>query len=288
MTRILMFHRVLADRPTAFGLPSCYRLRGTALTPQEFARILDGLETVLDLTEVEDALASGSDVPRGAVLTFDDGYREHLEIVAQMLAARGLPAVFYVATGFRGRHVAVVDAWYWLLDHARTARVSLRLPDGTVFNGRVDTVDGKQEFVVGRPKVALLQAVVSSQWELVRALSAALSVSLPDDLAARLYLAAEEWPALASLGLRVGAHTVTHPRLTQVEGNVLDLEVVESVEALRTLGPVAFAYPDGAYDNRVKAAVKRAGVSSAVTCEEGVVTTGTDRLRLPRVFVQPN
>ena len=40
-TRILMLHRVLPAAPAAFGLPDCYRMRGTALTASELARVLD-------------------------------------------------------------------------------------------------------------------------------------------------------------------------------------------------------------------------------------------------------
>ncbi len=86
--------------------------------------------------------------------------------------------------------------------------------------------------------------------------------------------------------MRVGAHGVGHPRLTPVGEGGLRAEVEGSVAVVGRLGdPVAFAYPDGAYDARVVEAVQRAGVSSAVTCEAGCVGPGADRLRLPRVFV---
>jgi hypothetical protein len=40
-TRILMLHRVLDGAPMSFGLPDCYRMRGTALTVAELERMLD-------------------------------------------------------------------------------------------------------------------------------------------------------------------------------------------------------------------------------------------------------
>jgi peptidoglycan/xylan/chitin deacetylase (PgdA/CDA1 family) len=287
-TRILMLHRVLDDAPAAFDLPSCYRMRGTALTVDELVRVVEDAGPILALEAVELALARGEDPPGGSVLTFDDGYREHLDVVVPLLAERGVSATFYVAAGLHGdgQDVAVVDAWYWLLDHAveRVARVPL--PGGGEYRGRIDTHDGKAAWVEGEPKAALLAATDAQQAAMIAALSESVGCMLPVDLAARLYLRPAEWSALVGLGMRVGAHSVSHPRLTQVGDDVLGAEVHGSVAAVRALrGPVAFAYPDGAYDERVVREVRRAVVSSSVTCEPGVVRRGADLMRLPRVFV---
>jgi peptidoglycan/xylan/chitin deacetylase (PgdA/CDA1 family) len=287
-TRILMLHRVLDDAPAAFGLPNCYRMRGTALTVDELVRVVADAGPILALDVVEHALARGEAPPGGAVLTFDDGYREHLDVVAPLLAERGVPATFYVATGLHGEGagVAVVDAWYWLLDRSveRVARVPL--PGGGVYRGRIDTYEGKTAWVGGEPKTALLAATDAQQAAMIAALAASVGCALPADLAARLYLRPVEWSALVSLGMRVGAHSVSHPRLTEVDDDVLRAEVQASVDGAGRLGgPVAFAYPDGAYDERVVREVRRAAVSSSVTCEPGVVARGADLMRLPRVFV---
>lgn len=287
-TRILMLHRVLDDAPAAFDLPNCYRMRGTALTVDELVRVIEDAGRILPLDAVEQALARDEDPPAGTVLTFDDGYREHLDVVAPLLAERGVSATFYVATGLHGEgaDVAAVDAWYWLLDHASERVARVPLPGGGDHRGRIDSYEGKTAWVGGEPKAALLAATVAQQAEMIAALAESAGCVLPVDLAARLYLRPAEWSALVGLGMRVGAHSVSHPRLTQVEDDVLQAEVHGSVDAMRVLGgPVAFAYPDGAYDGRVVREVSRAAVSSSVTCEPGVVGRGADLVRLPRVFV---
>lgn len=287
-TRILMLHRALDDVPVAYGLPNCYRLRGTALTLDELVRLLDEVSPVMTLDAVEQALALGEEPPPGYVLTFDDGYRDHLDCVAPLLAARSVSATFYVATGLhgRGRDVAIVDAWYWLLDHAEARVARVPMPDGDEFRGRIDTLEGKREWVTGEPKRVLLGATAVQQAGMVAALAESVACELPDDLAARLYLCREEWSTLVTLGMRVGAHSVRHLRLTDVDDGTLRVEVRSSIEAVHGLcAPVAFAYPDGAYDERVKTEVRLAKASSAVTCEPGDVRRGADVLRLPRVFV---
>lgn len=287
-TRILMFHRVLPDVAVAYGLPCSYRIRGTSLTREELRETLDLAGPILPLDALERALAGGGAMPAGAVLTFDDGYREHLDVVAPLLAQRGVTATFFVATGLHGGSAAVaaVDAWYWLLDHARSPVATVPMPDGGSYVGRLDTLDGKAAWVCGLPKAALVAQSARGQRQMLEALAEAVRCDVPEDLAARLYLRPDEWGALARMQMRVGAHSVSHPRLTGLTREGLEAEVVASVEAVSAhSADVAFAYPDGDYDERVVDLVRSTGVSSAVTCEPGVVSAGADLMRLPRVFI---
>jgi peptidoglycan/xylan/chitin deacetylase (PgdA/CDA1 family) len=285
-----MFHRVRPAEPVAFGLPDCYRLRGTSLTPGEFEQALDEAGPVLPLKAVEDALHAGEAPPPGVVLTFDDGYREHIDLVAPLLASRGATGTFYVATGLHGADeaVAAVDAWYWLLDNARRPMARVELPDGCIFSARLDSEAGKREWVIGTPKHALLGASPAAQQRLLSALAGALGVALPSDLARRLYMTPAEWRGLAALGMGLGAHSVTHPRLTEIDGDQLAAEVTNSLRGVvQIAGPAAFAYPDGEHNAAVVALVRQAGATSAATCIAGPVERGCDAMRLPRMFVSP-
>lgn len=285
LTQILMLHRVIPKAPAAFGLPDCYRIRGTALTVDELGRVLDEAGTILPLEVVERALTAGEPPPPGTVLTFDDGYREHLDVVAPQLRERGATATFYVATGLHGdgSALAPVDAWYWLLDHAERAEAAVPLPGGGAYRGRVDSLEGKTAWVTGPPKSAMLAADPAERGRMLEALAESVGVGIPPDLARKLYLTREDWRSLAALGMRVGAHSVSHPRLTQVDDAELDREVGESVSAIAAIcSPVAFAYPDGAFDERVLASVRVSHASSAVTCVRGSVTATSCVFLLPR------
>lgn len=285
LTQILMLHRIIPAAPAAFGLPDCYRIRGTALTVDELERVLHEAGPVLPLEAVERALNAGETPPPGTVLTFDDGYREHLDVVAPLLHECGATATFYVATGLHGdgEALAPVDAWYWLLDHAERAEAAVPMPGGGVYRGRVNTLEGKAAWVTGPPKAAMLAATPIERARMLESLRDSVGVTIPNDLARRLYLTREDWRGLVSLGMRVGAHSVSHPRLTQLDHHELDREVGESVRAIADVcPPVAFAYPDGAFDERVLARVLTAGVSSAVTCTPEPVVRSTSPLLFPR------
>lgn len=77
--------------------------------------------------------------------------------------------------------------------------------------------------------------------------------------------------ALAQAGVEIGAHTITHPRLTRLKDEAaVSREIAGSrAELERRLGLTipTFAYPYGDYDERVAQAVEAAGLSVAVTID---------------------
>ena len=93
----------------------------------------------------------------------------------------------------------------------------------------------------------------------------------------------------AAAGMEVGAHTRTHPHLTQCDGTTLQAEIqgskTELEDALGT--PVTqFCYPYGDHDERVVQAVREAGYSDATTTVRGRAQPGRDRLRWPRIPIK--
>jgi peptidoglycan/xylan/chitin deacetylase (PgdA/CDA1 family) len=101
-------------------------------------------------------------------------------------------------------------------------------------------------------------------------------------------MTAEQVRTLATLGHEIGAHSVTHRKLTQLPADAVRRETADSKSLLEDLTgrPVhAFAYPKGAYDDAVQRAVADAGFAVAVTIREGVLADAPDWLALPRVGV---
>lgn len=287
-TRILMFHRLMDDMSTAFGLPSSYRIRGTSVTLSEFRVVLRLVGEVLPLAEIETALREGRTPPRGAVLSFDDGYREHLDQIAPLLAEFGGTGVFYVMGGIHGEssRCAVVDVWYWLLDNAQQRYAQIATASGETLRGRVDTLDGKREWVLGDPKKALLTASSAQQQQMLRELSESLGCQAPSQLARMLYLKPSEWTGLSDLGMRVGAHSMTHARLSTIDAKSSGTEIVESVAAI-TPSPFGtpFSYPDGDWNLGILRKTRAAGASSAVTCDARPVQAGDSAWAIPRFNV---
>ena len=92
--------------------------------------------------------------------------------------------------------------------------------------------------------------------------------TVPDD--------ADEIRTTAAQGHEIGSHSITHPDLTTVsDTQPCRTELVASKSLLENaigMPVVNFAYPFGAYDARVIAAMKAAGYRSGRSVEEGYNT----------------
>jgi len=89
-------------------------------------------------------------------------------------------------------------------------------------------------------------------------------------------------------GMEIGAHTKSHPHLTQCDARTLRDEIAGSRHALEDAVGASvsqFCYPYGDHDDAVVEAVREAGFAAAVTTRRGRARVGQDPLRLPRVPV---
>ncbi len=97
-----------------------------------------------------------------------------------------------------------------------------------------------------------------------------------------------DWPALAGLaerGIRLGAHSRTHPRLSAVPASQLEDELAGAAETIRQetgQSPEDLAYPFGDVTPAVARAAARV-YRRAVTTEFRPLAPNDDPLRLPRL-----
>jgi len=92
--------------------------------PDIFSRHIDALARnfhIVDLRQaVRQFLAEGRWPHASLAITFDDGYRNNLEVAAPILKRKGVPATFFVTAGFcEGR---LSPWWYQLRQHFDAAR----------------------------------------------------------------------------------------------------------------------------------------------------------------------
>ncbi len=91
-------------------------------------------------------------------------------------------------------------------------------------------------------------------------------------------------------GVEVGAHGVRHQRLDELQDGELGKELGFSKAHLEQLIGEridSFAYPHGAYDDRVRAAVITAGYRSAASVKDAVCHRGDDPFAIARWTVTP-
>lgn len=282
---ILMYHRLL-DQPDPYD----FHATATPIFEAQLA-MLSRYCAVLSLDEIIDRIERRRPLPRRCVaLTFDDGYRSLLTHAWPLLERYRLPSLLYVAIQ------AVEHGFLWpdLLRYAMrtTGQSHLELEtlaDGEPASFPLAAPAARTEFlrsINGRLKKIDDQRKNNVLIELCEKL---LGCAPGDVRIPGLMLSWDELKELASRGLEVGAHTITHPILTRVSRSECEREVARSVQTLKEkLGkPVShFAYPNGQrqdYSPEVRSVVQATGVRSACTAIAGSNHPAQDLFALYRL-----
>jgi len=118
---------------------------------------------------------------------------------------------------------------------------------------------------------------------IAKALGVELPEKAPDEYAPLTW---EQIKEIASAGIEIGSHTLTHPILVRVNRERLRRELAGSkarLESVLDRRVDLFCYPNGDWSREVRSEVARAGYRCAVTTESGLNGTGCDPMTLKRV-----
>ncbi len=273
---VLIFHRVL-ERPDPMleGEPD-------AAAFAEQMDLVASLCHVLPLPEAAARLASGRLPPRAVCITFDDGYANNAEVAVPILAARGLTATFFVASGFLDGGRMWNDT---VIEAVRHAPAELDLTPLGLDRYSLPDMAARRR-ALGALLERLKYLDLDSRLRKAEAIAAAVGAPLPGNL----MMTAAQVRQLHALGMDVGAHSVTHPILAKVDDDTARREIEGSRSQLQDIvgAPVrSFAYPNGRpgrdYLRRDVDLVRAAGFEVAVSTAWGAVTRRTDPLQMPRV-----
>ncbi len=249
-------------------------------------RFLKRVANVVSLGEALHALSAGRGLPKRAVaITFDDGYRDNLDLAVPLLERLGLPATFFLVPGILSRSV---EAWWEVLAWAFscTSRTSLSwralaLPLHDAVLRRTAFLQ-IAELLKQHDRKALEEAVA----ELVDVLA-------PARARGELFLDWDGARELVGRGFEVGSHSMLHAILAREQPEEQKRDLLESKTRLEEeLGvPVdLLAYPNGAasdFDETTMEAARGAGYSHAVTTVPGWNTADTPHFAVCRAIVEP-
>lgn len=288
---VLAYHRILphAERLQATSRPMILSAEVFEAQVAELARKY----AVLSLDEVLDHYRTRRPFPRRAVhVTFDDGYADNFNHALPILARHSVPATFFLTTGpiDSGRLL------WW--DELGTSLLALtgRNPSGTepllrASPPRLGTILGRIFAHPGRP-IGLIDTctrIMNEAPEAVRketlAALAALATPYRNGPPVRLMLTWEEARTMQREGMTLGAHTVNHTYLDELDDVTGTFEVGECsdrIEQETGVRPRAFSYPAGRTTDRSRAWLERAGIEIALTTRGGRNRSDEDRFALKR------
>lgn len=272
----LIYHRVMeAPDPLRPNEPTVERFRWQM-------EVVATLFNVIPLEEAVEGLRNGDLPPKAACVTFDDGYADNAELALPVLQRLGIPVTVFVATGFLNGGRMFNDA---VIEWVRA------LPCGSHDLSPLGL--GRREIEGNGDRLGLIRELLPSlkyeslggRGRLLAVMQEMVSAELPSGLMMR----DDQVRTLATEGVGIGAHTVSHPILSVLPDEAVREEVDVSRQHLSELigGPVRlFAYPNGRYGSdygdRELATVENLGFTGAVSTHPGVARADSDVFQLPR------
>ena len=279
---VLVYHRVatLSSDPEML-----------AVTPENFRGQMQYLKENVSLVRLEEDWTKAS--KPAVAITFDDGYADNALAALPVLEEVGVPATFFISTGTIG---TTQEFWWHELERLILGRE--RLPSGFVLkNGSFartwPTVTGpeRREFYnemvqlmnsadPGRRNIWMDQLRNWAQGE--EKIDGTHRLMTVDEL--RL-LAASRW-------VTIGAHTVTHSRLSSLTTEAQREEITASkkqLEAWLGRAVTVFSYPFGKrsdFTDETAALCREAGFAKAAANFPGQAHRWTDPYRIPRHLVR--
>lgn len=272
---VLIYHRVLPARDPMYPYdPDAGAFRQQMTTLREDFR-------VLRLGDALEALAGQRLPERAVAVTFDDGFADNCECALPVLRDLGLPATFFVASGYLGNGCMFNDA---VIEACRGAPAGT-WDTGTPQIGAVEVTGDRAALAYGIiRRIKYLPG--PERMDCARRLLDAARAAVPPGI----MMSHEQLRRLHAAGMEIGGHTRSHPILAalgdaeaarEIEAGKSDLEAVIG-ERVRL-----FAYPNGQpgrdYRARDVALVQRAGFSAAVTTAWGFADRESGPYEIPRV-----
>lgn len=273
---IFIFHRVLpAPDPIFPGEPdaACF---------EEIIGWIKSWFNVLPLDAAVDLLKCYKLPARAAAITFDDGYADNHDVALPILQRHGLPATFFIASGFLDGGRMWNDTVIESIRHCQQPTLDLdRLQLGR--HSIRNSAEKKQaiENIIGQIKYM----AIIERTDTTAAIAEAAGITPPCDL----MMTSTQVRALHQAGMQIGAHTLSHPILARTAGHIAHHEIAGCKQQLESVlcEPVnLFAYPNGKpgtdYLPEHVRLVERLGFTTAVSTAWGTCTAGSDLFQLPR------
>lgn len=279
---VLIYHRVTT-------LPSDPEM--LAVTPENFRQQMRYLKDTVPLVRFEDDWAKA--VKPAVCITFDDGYADNALEALPILEEVGVPATFFISTGTIGTD----QAFWWdelgrIIMEKRDLPPSFTLSKGSlVKTWSTETISERQEFY--QEIVQALKNVTSEERNSRLGQLRHWAGSEEEPAGTHRAMTVEELRLLAkNRWVTIGAHTVTHTRLSSLAPAAQAEEIAASkrqLEAWLSRDIKMFSYPFGRrrdYMNDTVTACRKAGFSKAAANFAGQTHSWTDPYQIPRHLVR--
>ena len=257
---------------------------------REQMRLVSRHYTPVSMDELLDHLENGVKLPPyPVVITFDDGYKDNLEIAGPILAEFNIPATFYIVVDAISNQVNL-SPWFMRVRKAFSITEASSWEDR---DGKQYSLSDPEQRLAARRAAMAYCGTSTGETQRSRVKEVEQSLAVPYYEAGKeMMLSQDGVKALKEAGHIVGSHTLSHPNMTYIEEKDAAYELAQSSAELEKITgePVRhFAYPNPIlspnWNKKTRELLRANGYKTAVTCDGGCVRYGDDPLSLKRVYI---
>lgn len=291
---IIMYHYVRDSSNSKYP-------RIKSLDINEFISQIEYLQKHYQIISIEDFLFdNNSQNKKQCMLTFDDGYKEHHNIVMNILLNKGLKGCFFITSDtVQNRKILDANKIHLILASAGENIIFERIKfhynnlnnSGLSIKSYIDQIDfssrfdSKETILIKR----LLQKVLPEELRSKICDSLLLDFVEQDknEIIDELYLNKEEIKEMINYGMHIGGHTLSHKWMSSLSYNEQETEIKGTFKFLENIYSKKFipslCYPFGDYNSDTISLMNKYKFKAGFTCDPRGFNKLTDStLEIPR------
>ena len=279
---ILVYHRVYPKKDNLF-VPY--------VSPEEFENQIKYLQKYFKIFSLEELVnflknskIYNEEYKNIAVITFDDGYKDNYIYAYPILKSNRIPATIFLATDYIGK-----DKLFWwdkvgyIIYNTKKDKINIPNIGEYLFNNNKEK---RNCIFILLEKLKKFPNKLKNKYIFI--LQNICNVTIPSGLGEKMVLSWDEIHEMNDNGIYFGAHTKTHPILTNENLKEAEKEIVDSKKIIEDHLKIkirSFSYPNGSFNNEIIKLMKNNGFDCAVSTNQSLINKYdiNDIYNLPRI-----
>jgi peptidoglycan/xylan/chitin deacetylase (PgdA/CDA1 family) len=288
---ILMYHNLINDISDSID----YSPDGMFVSTSQFEMHIKYLLNNYRIVDLDQCLSS---IPKNesvnqCTITFDDGWKSVYEIAYPIIMKHKIPITVFLTTNYMDS-----DHWDWTEQSKYLlAKLYLIVKDKTsipcqwnfIKKYNLTKLQHLKSYELGQYLINKCRELEPlNENEKIAFLEKLKHYIKSEGLSKNPFLSWDNINEMAKNLISFGAHTMSHPNLTECENDKAEQEIKGSKYRIESVigKPVdKFAYPYGKFNDKVKEIVKESGFKTACTTIGGFVSTNSDQYELNRINI---
>lgn len=212
---IFPFYHVVSDQPLPY-IENLYPVRSTLEFKKDLETILKDFQPI----DINQSLKFSSK-KLSFHLSFDDGLIQCYNVIAPILIEKGIPATFFLNTGFIDNKAYFYRFYASYLIHLyKKNRLSVNFQKQILKD-------------IDKSNMTFEESILSLNHNHLHLLQKYVLECAPEFENQNIYMSSTQITDLFQKGFSLGAHSINHPHFSQISYNEMQMQITESVSYIR-------------------------------------------------------